>query len=618
MASFNLSETRVRWGAQDRLNVPAASLPYMAGLVSEALTMTPGQIPNPELTTGSQAATPIRGSVTVGGTLSITMRPSDAQTLLEQIQAKADVTPLTPATDPAGPTGSYYLELSPNQGTDQRVPLTFEIWRDDLNGAQLVYDCFVASAVFTWAEQSLVTAVLTLAGSRAGYWGDAQALGRTDDVPELYATGYPAAERRERRRPGTTGDMTLELVAETSPGIWDARACLGRVELLDIVDTTVATPTLTSASAPGTVDFRELLFPGDWVSVQEEGLAYEVLSVTESTVTLTTNFSATLAGKRLMRVFGEPVSGASVTFPVRSGTSAEGRPLFDEVLGAHDGLIFGDNVLRTLVTTGGTEIPSGSDTLALTGTVTVVASSVIWTGTATSFTTEVAVGMTLYDGANYYTVTSVNNDTELAVQTPHPAGLTGASVSIRRQFLAVRDRPDFALVTADEGPLPEIFARFFAGPTGETVEVELESFTLNMTLPRPAQTRVGSPWPGTVTESGVRAIVASGSVVYDERSQDLHNSLELSNKVALLVETRNGQPVVDPVVPGEEDVAHVETKMVLVAENLQNVSASRQVTAGAGRNLFPFNASLHPDVATGAPDLKIGLITDSDALLVAP
>lgn len=611
---YNLPETKVRWGPQSILGIPATSLPYQAGLVSEALAPTPGQIPNPELFPGSQASTPISGSVAVGGALAITLRLSDAQTLVAQIQGFADRVDLTPISVPPGPTGAHLLTLSPTATTSQQVPLTFEVWRDDKGGGLAVFDAWISSAVFTWAEQSLVTAALTVEAARATYWGNPEAVG-LNDTPLAYLTGYPSASRREPRRAGTTGDATVELLTETSPGIWDARAMLGRPEILDIVDTVIATPTLTSASLPGTVDFRDLLYAGDWVSVQEEGAAYEVASVTETTVTLTTNFSATLTGKRLMRTWGAP-SGTGATFEVRTGPTPEGRPQYAEVTGTHDGLIFGDKVLRTLFTTAGVAVPTG-DVLTLTGTVSVTVSTNVWTGTGTAFLAELASGMTIFDGSAYYVVTSVTNDSEFLTQELHPSGLSGATISARRQWRYARDRPEWARVVADEEPVSEIFAEFLFGPTGETSEAEVVDFSLTITPPRPAQTRVGSGWPGTVTQSGVRSVVVTANVVYGPETQALHNLLERSDLVAMVVTTRNGSPVVSPITPGEEQFAAVETRMTLTAPNLRNVSSQRQTaTGGAGRNTFAVNASAHPDGIS--PDITLDLVTSSPALLVEP
>jgi len=615
LGDFNLSNGLVRWGPQAEVGIPATLMEFQAGMVSSSLAMTPGQIPNPELSTGSQTAPPVRGSVTVGGDLNLTLRVSDAQTLLAQIQGAADITALSPATDPAAPTGAFHLELAPDKTTDQKVPLTFEMWNDDLNGGQIFFDCWVANAVFTWAEQSLVTAVLTISGGKTSYWGDAVARGTGDASASVYVLGYPKARRRERNRPGTSGDMTLEIVDEESPGVWNARAALGRIEVLDLVNT-LAASTSVASSTPGSVDFREILFPGDWVAffdtVATAAVEFEVDTVAETSFELVLPFPSAFSGIEVMRAFGD----ASVTFPLRSGESAEGRPLFDEALSSHDGLLFGDNVLRTLATTAGTDFEAG-DSLPLVSTATCAPSANLWTGVVSDWATSLEAGMTVLDDAgDPYVIAEVVNDTSMRMMRKHVAGFSGVAITARRQWTIARERPEFARVIADEGPLSEIFATFLFGDLGEEVNVEVETFALTHTPPRPAQTRVGSPWPGTVTESGVRALGVSASVVYGPETQTLHNLLELSADVAMVITTENGQPVISPVPIGEEAVAAVETRMVLVAVNMQNVDSPRQVNPGAGRNLFPVNATLHPSLA--APDLTIELITASDALLVDP
>jgi hypothetical protein len=598
----------IRWGFQEKLGIPArsADLVHQAGFDSESVAMTPGQIPNAELRRGSQAAPPLAGSVTAGGDFVLSFRAADVQTLFAQAQGFADLAPLTP---PDGPTGSYKLTLSPEAGTDQRKPITFEIYRDDGGGSYLLYDAWVSNMVIGVTEQSRLTLTVTITGGRTTYWGDAVPLGLTD-VSGLTVTGFRSALKASGARPGTAGGLTVEIIDQESPGVWNVRALLGRQEILASVDTVDTSPVIT-LTTPGSVDLREVVFVGDWIAVTESGIRYEVGDVNADQIALTAPFAGTLSNKRLFRVFGAPVSSASVTFQMEDGLTPEGRPKFAEVIDSGDGLIFGANPLRTEITTAGEEIPA-LDHLELTGTVSVTVSTIAWTGVGTLFLSELVVGSTIWDGTRPYTVASIISDLSLTVIEPHTTGLSGATVYARRQFLAVRDRPAWAYVASVEPPLTEIFARFIF----EDEEVEVADASITITPPRPAQTRVGSPWSGTVLESGFRAVTIGATTVYTPETQLLHDKLELSVPVGLVVVAKSGVPVISPVSVGESDVAAVETSFTLIASSVHNLDQQRHVVPGPERATFPINASAH---ATGGdPDLKIELVTSSDALPVAP
>lgn len=616
MGTFAISNTAGRFGVQAQVGIPAISLPYQFSIVTETAAPTTQVIPNPELRRGTQISSPIPGSLLVGGTMQVTLRPSDLQVLIAQVQRSATRTPLGLLTTPPGPTGAYLLELSPQESTVQLLPFTLEFWRDEDNGSMVIYDVFISSQVHAWSENALVTAVFTIEGAGATYWDAAEARG-LNDVPEVHAVGYPHPERRVTDRPGSTGDLTIELVAETSPGIWDARAMVGRFDVIDIVDTTNGSPILTTASPPGSVDFRDLVHVDDWVSVQDEGAAYKVAAVTETTVTLATNFSATLVGKRLMLAWGEP-GGAGATFEVRSGQTREGRPFFHEVIATHDGLLFGENNKRTRFTTAGNEIPTG-DTLALTGTVSVTIATTAWTGVGTLFLTEVATGSTIVDGSgNAYTVNSVIDNENLTVQKPAVAGLSGATVGVRRQWVIARDRQEWALIEPDEKPLKETKATILFGTDPADVEeVEVTALTVTITPPRPAAPVIGSPYPGVPTESGQRAVAVSVTMVYDDRTQGIANRIEQQGSVAMVIRSTTGSPVIEPVPESEVQVARLEGGITWSSAGLV-AAGQRQTAAAPGRNLLTVALTGHPNAQEGTPDIKVDIITDAPNLVVEP
>jgi hypothetical protein len=611
--AFQNTNARVRFGFQTRPDLPATLLPFQGELVSEGFTDTPASITSTGLRPGGAAPEIFPGNRALGGPWVIVPRPGDVSAILAQVQQSATVTDLAPE-----PTGAFQIDLSPNEGTDQRYAITFEVIRDDNQGPQVLYDAWVDTLTVTIAEAALVGFAMTCNASGFTYWGHPAA---STVIPEtsakVYVSGSPHPEKRlPTDRPGVSGDMTIELISRDGiTNIWTARAALGVGEIATVDITSGAT---TIPVTGGIFDPDRPLFVGDYVALGRTSPGpVEIVKVTavvddgagNDRFIAETAPTYTDAAVPAFRYFGP------ATFEARSGLTPAGRVQWVEVVDSTSGLPIGDpQVLRTVFSTGVETFP-GADPdgfFDLTGTVSITVSTTALTGVGTFFLTELVVGGVVYDGSREYIVTAIADDTNATLLTTHSSGLSGATVQTRRQWTSLVRRPEFPAGWSASPPWSEIRSAFLIGETEDDLEiVDIQDLTLTINAGRPAGTLVGTHLPAPV-QATVRNITIAATAAYRKNTELQAILLSQDRPIAVSIRGLSGSPIISPVPTAETQWAGREHLFQILAPNVRNLDQPRKTTPDAGAAVFPINVSAGATEAD--PDLLVTL-EDDDATL---
>lgn len=593
--TFSLTDARVRFGFQATDGLPARNLPFQLEISGETITNASSVITNTAFAPGSQTAQAQKGDRTFGGPTTFNMNAEDVIPVLCQMGRFATLEDLAPE-----PTGAFRITAGPYESVSHLRPVTFEMHRDD-GGCEVVYGGFFDPLTVTVANNAITSAELTVNADDGTYWGNAfEVTPSTDMGPEVYFRGHPAHDRREDGRPGNTGDIYVELIELVSPGVFKARAKLGPVaSLSSFVDTTAASPNVTAATPPLGLDFRNEIFPGDYVDIK--GVVERVDSVTATGFVLANPYPTTESAETAVSTWG-PIAG---TFEVLAGLSARGKVQWNEVRLSNTGLIAGSDLLRVAFSTGTFDAPASAD-VPLTGTVDVSAASTLWTGTATSFTTELSVGSTISDGSNNYTVLSIIDDTNLRTTAAHPSGLSGASITAYRQWGAARDRQPFPVVRSASPPLTEIYALMLID--GE--ETVLDAFSFTLGTARPSAPQLGSPRPSPVVEAGQRAVSFTMTMLYSELTRQLGHKIEDQVAFGVEIVMRSGAPIVPD---AEVGFNHTEHEVRIKAPYLMP-AGTRPTAAAPGRFTLTTSPTGHPD--GGEADVTFEMVGSVGALPV--
>lgn len=600
--TFNRQDGRVRYGFQDAYGIPAFVLPHHLEMMSETVTPTHAPLTRDSLGQGGMASPPLKGNYTLAGDVVAVFNPEDAIPIFAVVQQWATATDLAPQ-----PTGTHQIDMAPTETVDQQRFMTWEFERAD-GHPMLLFNVKINNVVGPVAEGSVNILTISIHGDDLTLWGDIE-----ETVPSalgagsLFVRGRPGKDKTAQiDRPGTTGDLYVEVVEQPSTGVFRMRSMLGGPRRLSVdVTTAAASLTVTADSPPVDFDFREELFASDFITI--EGATLEVVTVAETTFDVDVQPPEPFVGVACMVTWG-PAGPPLSTFEFLSGPSAEDRPRWSDVLESSTGLDVGDDHLRTQISSGFLKLHDAAEPVdvPVTGTVTVVISTRDMVGVGTSFLTDLPVGSHVEDGSTVggFTVVAVADDLNAVLDIDHPTGIAGASITTWRQWKAVRNRPSWSRVLSAAAPFSEIASSIFVN--GEKLEVD--SLTITATPPIPATTKIGSAKPGKPLPSGKRIVTIAGPTLYDLQAEKMIHGLRLVESVVVQVIMK-----ADPIAPTAPEInwRHRRHTWLFLAGKAIHVGGEPTVADG-GRFTIDLNFVCHSDDA-GNPDLLVTAITSVPA-----
>ena len=561
---------RAGWEACPQQAPVEASMNKYMKFSSETLSGERTKFDDDSIDGAQEMALALLGKIDANGDLVMNVDAENHAILFAQAMRSGTVT---------NPTSGVYLhKLALGETTTYPESISMEVYRDsletgDVGFVQQFRGGRVAKLVLSLSVDGILTATISLVFERYDYLGTPLgpvATGR------IHFRGLPRYDNTVNLWDKSIDGDILVKVSDVSnlPTSIDVVAKRAKKALLTGTATVSAGQGATAGEFVGTGTlFTSELAPGDQIDINSESVV--VASIEDDTnLTLVGDHSAGASGDAMTIEYG------STTSTITIGTDNDGKGVYNTIKRSSDGSHLGDEAVPFQM-----HMDDGTGTVvsrSLTGTVSVTAGQGAeageFVGVGTAFLTELVVGGEITVASETHVIASIEDNTNLTLETDHVAGAAGAAATAATVWVVPRNRAVWTPSFADVPVFNEIFAAILVDGTAFRVN----QFTLTHTIPVTPDKNIGGAFPDGILTRGLRTTELSMERRYVDN--DMRKRLERAKTFSFRMDAKSG----DEFVAGHQHTLSAISPKMILGGRTANVSSKEE-----------YNESI---TATGHPD----------------